>query len=122
MRRAVERHGPERVIVTSAGEWRLLSAIKALDLGIPIEIREDDRFFASTGRFAVCWRPNPTASSGAYIDRMYDFCKTCVYDVKVRSGPTACPFNFLYWAFLISNASLLRANQRLAMPYRTLAG
>jgi len=53
LRRAVERHGPERVIVTSPGEWRLLSDIKALDLGIPIEIREDDRFFASTGRFAV---------------------------------------------------------------------
>ena len=64
----------------------------------------------------------PYASSGAYIDRMSDFCKSCVYDVKVKSGPTACPFNFLYWAFLIRNASLLRANQRLAMPYRTLAG
>jgi deoxyribodipyrimidine photolyase-related protein len=64
----------------------------------------------------------PYASSGAYIDRMSDFCKSCVYDVKVKSGPTACPFNFLYWAFLIRNASLLSANQRLAMPYRTLAG
>jgi deoxyribodipyrimidine photolyase-related protein len=64
----------------------------------------------------------PYASSGAYIDRMSDFCKSCVYDVKVKSGPTACPFNFLYWAFLIRNAGLLRANPRLAMPYRTLAG
>ena len=64
----------------------------------------------------------PYASSGAYIDRMSDFCKSCVYDVKVKSGPTACPFNFLYWAFLIRNTGLLSANQRLAMPYRTLAG
>ena len=64
----------------------------------------------------------PYASSGAYIDRMSDFCKSCVYDVKVKSGPTACPFNFLYWAFLIRNAGVLRGNQRMAMPYRTLAG
>ncbi|MFC0241509.1 cryptochrome/photolyase family protein [Rhodopseudomonas telluris] len=64
----------------------------------------------------------PYASSGAYIDRMSDFCKSCVYDVKQKSGPKACPFNYLYWAFLIRNARQLRGNQRLAMPYRTLAG
>lgn len=64
----------------------------------------------------------PYASSGAYIDRMSDFCKDCVYDVKLKSGPNACPFNYLYWAFLIRNATLLRGNQRLAMPYRTLGG
>jgi deoxyribodipyrimidine photolyase-related protein len=64
----------------------------------------------------------PYASSGAYIDRMSDFCKSCAYDVKVKSGPRACPFNFLYWAFLIRHARVLRGNRRLAMPYRTLAG
>ena len=63
----------------------------------------------------------PYASSGAYIDRMSDFCKGCAYDVREKSGPKACPFNYLYWAFLIRNATALRGNQRLAMPYRTLA-
>lgn len=63
----------------------------------------------------------PYASSGAYIDRMSDFCKSCKYDVKQKAGPTACPFNYLYWAFLIRNAGTLRGNQRLAMPYATLA-
>jgi deoxyribodipyrimidine photolyase-related protein len=53
---------------------------------------------------------------------MSDFCKSCAYDVKLKSGPKACPFNYLYWAFLIRNAATLRGNQRLAMPYRTLAG
>jgi len=62
----------------------------------------------------------PYISSGAYIDRMSDFCKSCVYDVKLKSGPKACPFNYLYWAFLIRHAALLRSNPRLAMPYRTL--
>ena len=64
----------------------------------------------------------PYASSGAYIDRMSDFCKPCVYDVKQKTGPTACPFNYLYWAFLIRNAKTLRGNPRMAMPYRTLDG
>ncbi|MGH6714317.1 MAG: cryptochrome/photolyase family protein [Bradyrhizobium sp.] len=63
----------------------------------------------------------PYASSGAYIDRMSDFCRSCAYDVKAKSGPTACPFNYLYWAFLIRNASVLKDNNRLAMPYRMLA-
>lgn len=62
----------------------------------------------------------PYASGGAYIDRMSDFCGGCAYDVKKKSGPRACPFNYLYWAFLIRNASRLRGNPRLAMPYRTI--
>ena len=63
----------------------------------------------------------PYAASGAYIDRMSDFCKSCKYDVKQKLGPEACPFNYLYWAFLIRNIATLRGNQRLAMPYGTLA-
>ena len=53
LERAVARHRATRLIVTSPGEWRVLSDLKALELGIPVEIREDDRFFASTARFAA---------------------------------------------------------------------
>lgn len=42
----------------------------------------------------------PYVSSGAYIDRMSDYCGGCHYDRSDRSGPRACPFNFLYWTFL----------------------
>lgn len=63
----------------------------------------------------------PYAASGAYIDRMSDYCGSCAYDVKARTGPTACPFNYLYWAFLIRNEALLKGNPRMAMPYRTLS-
>ena len=63
----------------------------------------------------------PYAASGAYIDRMSDFCGTCAYKVKEKSGPDACPFNYLYWAFLIRNEKALKGNPRMAMPYRTLA-
>jgi deoxyribodipyrimidine photolyase-related protein len=63
----------------------------------------------------------PYAASGAYIDRMSDYCKACRYDVRKKSGPDACPFNYLYWNFLIENEAKLGRNARLAMPYRTLA-
>lgn len=63
----------------------------------------------------------PYASSGAYIDRMSDYCGHCRYDVKQRTGPKACPFNALYWDFLGRNADKLGNNQRLAMPYRNWA-
>jgi deoxyribodipyrimidine photolyase-related protein len=72
--------------------------------------------YADGGRLAS----KPYASSGAYIDRMSDFCGACAFDVGQKSGPTACPFNRLYWAFLIRNEALLRGNPRMALPYRQL--
>ena len=63
----------------------------------------------------------PYAASGAYIGRMSDYCGACHYDVNAKSGPKACPFNYLYWNFLIGNQASLGSNQRLAMPYRNLA-
>jgi deoxyribodipyrimidine photolyase-related protein len=72
--------------------------------------------FADGGKLAS----KPYAASGAYIDRMSDFCGACRFDPKLKSGPSACPFNALYWNFLIVNRKALAANQRLAMPYRTL--
>lgn len=64
----------------------------------------------------------PYAASGAYINRMSDFCAGCAFDVSQKTGPKACPFNYLYWAFLIRQKDRLSGNQRLAMPYRTLEG
>lgn len=63
----------------------------------------------------------PYAASGAYIDRMSDYCSGCRYRPDVKLGPKACPFNYLYWDFLIRNEAKLKANPRMAMPYRTLA-
>ncbi|MCA3248401.1 MAG: cryptochrome/photolyase family protein [Azospirillum sp.] len=62
----------------------------------------------------------PYAASGAYIDRMSDYCTGCAYDPKLKAGPKACPFNYLYWDFLDRNAGKLAANPRMGMPYRTL--
>jgi deoxyribodipyrimidine photolyase-related protein len=63
----------------------------------------------------------PYAASGAYIDRMSDYCSKCAYDVKAKLGTKSCPFNRLYWNFMIENESKLSRNPRMAMPYKTLS-
>ena len=62
----------------------------------------------------------PYAASGAYINRMSDYCRNCRYAVAKKTGPDACPFNYLYWNFLIENDDKLRGNPRMATMYRTL--
>jgi len=61
----------------------------------------------------------PYASSGNYINKMSDYCKSCRYDVKHKTGDNACPFNALYWDFLVRNKTRLRNNPRLGQVYRT---
>ena len=61
----------------------------------------------------------PYAASGNYIHKMSDYCGSCAYDVTEKTGETACPFNPLYWDFLIRNRERLKDNPRLAQPYRT---
>jgi deoxyribodipyrimidine photolyase-related protein len=63
----------------------------------------------------------PYAASGAYINRMSDYCKSCAYDVKDAVGPNACPFNYLYWDFFARHERALAGNIRLAMPMKTLS-
>jgi deoxyribodipyrimidine photolyase-related protein len=70
--------------------------------------------YADGGVFAT----KPYAASGAYIHRMSDYCGDCRNDPKAKLGPTACPFNALYWRFLIVNQRRLRSNPRVALPYR----
>jgi deoxyribodipyrimidine photolyase-related protein len=62
----------------------------------------------------------PYAASGAYINRMSDYCGKCAYDVKDAVGERACPFNYLYWDFMARHAQRLAANTRVAMPLRSL--
>lgn len=62
----------------------------------------------------------PYAASGAYINRMSDYCSDCRYDPLQKTGPGACPFNYLYWYFLIINETRLRPNPRMNLAYRTL--
>jgi len=70
--------------------------------------------FADVGVMAS----KPYAASGAYIDRMSDYCGSCAYSVKAREGPQTCPFNLLYWRFIGTHAAKLRENHRMAQMVR----
>jgi deoxyribodipyrimidine photolyase-related protein len=92
------------VVYADAYEWVELPNVTGMAL------------FADGGLFAS----KPYAASGAYIDRMSDFCKSCRYNVKKKNGPDACPFNYLYWNFVLENRDTLQANPRVQPVLRTL--
>ncbi len=59
----------------------------------------------------------PYAASGKYIKKMSNFCKSCVYNPANVVGDSACPFNSLYWNFLVEHQEKLKNNQRLHYAY-----
>lgn len=61
----------------------------------------------------------PYVSSGAYINRMSDHCKSCHYSVSAKTGDKACPFNLLYWHFLDRHRDRFSNNPRMGNMYRT---
>lgn len=65
--------------------------------------------FADGGGIAT----KPYAASGSYINRMSDYCRGCSFNVRQRTGEHACPFNLLYWRFLLVHEAALRRNPRM---------
>jgi deoxyribodipyrimidine photolyase-related protein len=63
----------------------------------------------------------PYVSGGNYIRKMSDYCRHCAYDVGRKTGEKACPFNYLYWAFLHRHRDRFGRNPRMAQMYRTWA-
>ncbi|MGD8368397.1 MAG: cryptochrome/photolyase family protein [Desulfobacterales bacterium] len=96
-------------------EWYLIVYADAFEW-VELPNTHGMALFADGGLLAS----KPYAASGAYIDRMSDYCKGCPYDVKTRLGESACPFNYLYWYFLIENRQKLAGNPRMTIPYRNL--
>lgn len=92
------------IVYADAYEWVELPNVSGMIL------------FADGGLLAS----KPYSASGAYINKMSDYCQHCVYQVDTKHGPSACPFNYLYWHFLLRNQDKLAGNPRLGMPYRTL--
>jgi len=64
----------------------------------------------------------PYIASGAYVDRMSDYCRGCRYQPSLRvddpqKGP-ACPFTTLYWHFVDRHRDALSRNPRTRMMVR----
>ncbi len=55
----------------------------------------------------------PYAASANYINKMSDYCKSCVYKQTQRTGDKACPFNFFYWDFLSRHQQKLKGLGRM---------
>ena len=52
---------------------------------------------------------------------MSDYCGGCRYDPKQRTGPDACPFNYMYWSFLDDiRQRRLDVGQRMALVLKGL--
>jgi deoxyribodipyrimidine photolyase-related protein len=96
-------------------EWYLAVFIDAFDW-VELPNTHGMVLFADGGLLAS----KPYAASGAYIDKMSNYCAGCVYDPAIKLGPGACPFNLLYWHFLDRNRATLSRNPRLAMVWKTL--
>ena len=62
----------------------------------------------------------PYCASGQYIKRMSNHCQGCSYKVSEQTGEAACPFNSLYWHFLMRHREQLGGNQRMKMIYGNL--
>lgn len=73
--------------------------------------------YANGGRFTS----KPYVASGAYIQRMSNYCDGCRYRPASRTGDTACPVTVLYWHFLDRHEAALAANPRTALMAKNLA-
>ena len=92
------------IVYADAYEWVELPNVSGMIL------------FADGGYLAS----KPYAAGGAYINKMSDYCKKCAYKVSIKNGENACPFNYLYWDFMIRNEAKLKNNPRIGMMYKTL--
>jgi deoxyribodipyrimidine photolyase-related protein len=61
----------------------------------------------------------PYAAGGSYIKKMSNYCTNCSFKINIKNGSEACPFNYLYWNFLVCNRSKLETNHRISMMYKT---
>jgi deoxyribodipyrimidine photolyase-related protein len=100
---------------TDVNEWYMIVYLDAFEW-VELPNVTGMILFADGGLLAS----KPYAASGSYINKMSDYCKNCTYKVREKNGENACPFNYLYWDFLIRNKDKLQNNHRLSLIYKSL--
>lgn len=101
--------------VEAVNEWYLLVYADAYEW-VEMPNVSGMILFADGGHLAS----KPYVASGQYINRMSDYCKNCGYAVSKKTGKNACPFNYLYWDFLIKQREKLSSNHRMGLIYNSL--
>lgn len=105
-------------------EWFLAMYVDAVEWAtapnvVGMSQHADRRPDAKAGETGVVGT-KPYAASGKYISRMSNYCEHCRYDVKKREGEDACPFNVLYWDFLIRHRETFRKSNRMALILKSV--
>jgi deoxyribodipyrimidine photolyase-related protein len=72
--------------------------------------------FATGPRFTS----KPYIASGAYVQRMSNYCQGCHYEPQRRTGDKACPLTSLYWYFLKTHEAQLGTNPRTSLMIKNL--
>ncbi|MEL6811648.1 MAG: cryptochrome/photolyase family protein [Bacteroidota bacterium] len=96
-------------------EWYLGIYIDAIEW-VEITNTRGMSQWADGGKIAT----KPYVSSGSYINKMSNYCKSCHYNVSDKTGEKACPFNSLYWNFLAEKRSHFEQNRRMGMMLNLL--
>ncbi|MBN2646960.1 MAG: cryptochrome/photolyase family protein [Thiotrichales bacterium] len=60
----------------------------------------------------------PYIASGAYIQKMSNYCQSCRYHPKEASSDRACPFTTLYWHFIAQHPDWIAGHPRLGMQWK----
>jgi deoxyribodipyrimidine photolyase-related protein len=93
-----------------ACDWYLAMYVDAVEW-VELPNTAGMALFANGGRFTS----KPYAASGAYIQRMSNYCAGCRYRPQQRHGENACPITVLYWNFLDKHAPWLAGNPRTSL-------
>ena len=91
------------VVYADAYQWVELPNVSAMIL------------YADGGKLAT----KPYAASGNYINKMSNYCGNCRYSHSKKTGEDACPFNPLYWHFMVRHRDVLEKNHRIGRIYAT---
>ena len=110
--RAIARHGAARAIVTFPGEWRVWKQMRQWqqDFAVPVEVKEDDRFFCPIARFRS-W------ADGRKQLRMEFFYREMRRDHKILLTPEGQPEGG-QWNFDSENRKSLPKGLKIPPPYR----
>ena len=96
-------------------DWYLAAYVDAVEW-VELPNTAGMALFADGGRFTS----KPYIASGAYVNRMSNYCTDCSYDPKARTGADACPMTTLYWNFMDQHETALAANPRTALMVKNL--